>query len=183
MALSMAGLLAGVAGCGDLWQNLTTERTADRGGTIAVAFVNNTPYRASFSFGAWDAWDKSPGAVSLAQLRVEAGTATAPQSVPCRRNFAIGTQEFMDRVVVTRTDESTANFDPDVFVEGVNFSSAPTGSDAAALPTEGTARGVEKLLGVDFSCGDELVFTLVQDPDAEGGFRMDFELIVDVVRQ
>ncbi len=179
----MMGLAVVTAGCGNSWANLTSERTADRGGTFGVAFVNNTPYRASFSFGAWDAWDKSPGAVSLNQLRVSANTTTATTNVPCRRNFAIGTQEYLDRVILTETDRSTQSFDADAFVAYVSFSSAPADSDLAALPTAGTARGVEKLLGADFSCGDEIIFTFVEDPDAEGGFRIDFVVVVDEIRQ
>ena len=48
-----------------------------------------------------------------------------------------------------------------------------------AVATVGTAVGLNKLVGVDFSCGDELIFTFRPDPDAEGGFRIDFQLIHD----
>ncbi len=179
-----AGLLGNLCGCGDVWLNLTKERTGDasRAGTISVVFINNTPHRASFSFGVWDAWDKSPGPAALRQLRLEGSTSSAPASLSCQRNFAIGTQDFVDRVLETKADD-TATFDPDAFGTVVNFSSAPTDSDAAALPTEGTALGVEKLLGVDYSCADRLIFTFVQDPDAAGGFRIDFEAILDETQQ
>ena len=178
------GLLAGLSGCGEVWLNLTKERTGDatRQGTIAVVFINNTPFRASFSYGLWDAWDKTPGQATLRQLRLEGNTSTAATTLSCQRNFAIGTQDFVDRVIETKGDQTTT-FDPDAFGTVVNFSSAPAASDAAALPTEGTALGVEKLLGVDYSCADGLIFTFVQDPDAAGGFRIDFEVILDQAQQ
>jgi len=86
-------------------------------------------------------------------------------------------------VIATKTDEATTSFDADSFDTVVHFSAAASDSDAAALPTAGTALGVEKLLGVDYSCADLLVFTFTEDPDAEGGFRVDFEVILDQTNQ
>ncbi len=81
-------------------------------------------------------------------------------------------------MIATNADK-TDTFDADAFDTVVHFSSAPSDSNAAALPTEGTALGREVLLGVDYSCADEIIFTFVQDPDAVGGFRIDFEVILD----
>jgi hypothetical protein len=85
---------------------------------------------------------------------------------------------MLQRVLDTDGD-SAATFNPDAFVEGVNFSSAPLGSDADALPTAGTAEPVEVLLGVDYTCNDQLIFTFVEDPAARGGFRIEFSVIRD----
>lgn len=182
LALRRAGLavLAAVAaglsmgGCsGEFFRNQTAERT----GNIQFVFINNTPYRASFSFGTWDSLDRDPpGVVALQQLRVEANTTRQGIQLPCRRNSAIGTEEFVTRVVATSADD-VDNFDPDAFDVDVHFSSAPIDSDAAALPTVGLAKGVEKLLGIDYACQDTLIFTFEQDPDAAGGFRIDFSVI------
>jgi len=161
---------------GVTFRNLTKEKT----GNVSVVFVNTTSARAAFSFGSYDAWDRSPGPVTLQQARVEAFTTNAPVSIPCRRNVAIAGEDFVRRVVITRADENLATFDPNQFAEVVHFSDAPAGDEpAASLPTAGTARGREVLLGVDFSCGDQLIFTFVEDPDAPGGFRVDFEVIRD----
>lgn len=155
-------------------------QTAERNGSITVAFVNNTPYRAAFSYGTYDPLDLSPqpGPTELQQLRLEAGTSSASVTVACRRTLAIGTQAYVDRAVANDADLA-ASFDADAFDAVVHFSSAPQDSDAAALPTAGTAAGVEKLVGVDFSCGDQLLFTFVQDPHAPGGFRTDFSVVVN----
>lgn len=173
---ALTALSLGLSGCaGDLFSNQTAERV----GNVSVIFINNTPFRASFSFGTWDSLDRvTPGPVTLQQARVAAGVTTDPTTLPCRRNFAIGSEEFNQRVIDTRADD-TANFDPDAFTDGVNFSSAPADSDAAALPTRGKAQPIELLLGVDFSCGDIIIFTYVEDPDAPEGFRIDYEVIVD----
>lgn len=172
------GLAAGFGGLGctkTLLLNLTKERT----GNITVVFVNDTPYTASFSYGTWDAWDKTPGTVNMQQLRLAARTTSDAGTLPCARNMSIGTPEFIARAIATKADESVTDFDPDAFTEVVNFSSGDEGTGTGGLATEGTAAGIEKLLGADYSCADQLIFTFVQDPDAPGGFRIDFEVILD----
>ena len=114
----------------------------------------------------------------MQQLLLEAGNTSAPVTAPCRRQAAVGTQEYVDRVIDTDAD-NTPSFVPEALSINVNFSSAPLDSDLAAIPTEGTAEGVEVQLGVDFTCNDQIIFTFVQDPDAPGGFRIDFEVLAD----
>ena len=48
---------------------------------------------------------------------------------------------------------------------------------AAALATAGTAEGIEVRLGVDYACGDQLIFTFVEDAEANGGFRIEYSLL------
>ncbi len=159
----------------DLFVNLTSERA----GNFTAQFVNSTRFRASFTFGTWDSFDRvPPGAADVQQLRVEGQTASAPVTLQCRRNLAIGTGELIERALDNDFDDS-ANFDADAFNMVVNFSSAPLGSDAEALPTAGTADGRELLLGVDYTCADLVIFTFVDDPDAPGGFRIDFSVLID----
>jgi len=153
--------------------------TAERQGNVTFVFVNDTPFRAAFSFGTYDALDHTPGATELRQLRVAAKSSSAPVTVTCRRNAAIGTEEYVQRVIDTEADLAATNFIPDAFDTTVHFSSAPDGSPTADLPIDGFAVGVEKLLGIDFSCSDQLMFTFREDPDAEGGFRIDFSVISD----
>lgn len=177
LAGGLVGLLGMSTGCGEFWVYISKERT----GNISVQFINATDYRASFSYGAYDAWENE-GEVQLQQLSVSPNTTSAVQTLTCRRNVAVGTQDFVDRVLETEADEGLAGFDPDRFDTTVHFSDAPTGSDAEFLPTVGTALGAEALIGNDYSCGDLLVFTFVEDPDEEGGFRIDLEVILDVDR-
>jgi len=171
-----ATLVSLSAGCsGGLIANLTEERQGD----ITVLIINNTPYRASFSLGSYDALDRDPpGAVDFVQQRVEGHTTAAVITLQCKRNVALGTADLIQRARDTDEDEA-ADFDPDAFSENVNFSSAPADSDLAASPTAGYAEGREVLLGVDYSCGDQLIFTLEEDATAAGGFRVDFYLLPD----
>lgn len=166
-----------LCGCtGELISNLTEERA----GNVSVQFINNTDFRASFSFGTYDALDRDPpGAVTLEQLRVEAGASTAPDTLTCRRDTTIGTDEFVERVLATDADE-VGDFDADAFNALVHFSDAPIDSDAAALPTIGTADGRRTRLGVDYTCGDLLIFTFNADDAAPGGFRIDLVVVPDV---
>jgi hypothetical protein len=179
LGAALAVPFLGLSGCGGtLFRNLTKEKTGD----VQVQFINTTPYRAIFTYGSYDAWDQlTPGAVNMFQTRIEGNTTTDPNTVTCARDVVIGTQAFLDRATATKADLSATNFDAEAFQPTVSFSSGATGSPTAGLPTQGTALGVDKLLGVDFSCGDLLIFKFVQDPDAPGGFRIDFEVVRDVI--
>ena len=174
MMLSVGLVSFGGWGCApELMQN----QTAPLGGNVSVIFVNETSFRASYTFGTFDDLARKPaGPVNFLQNRLTAGLSSAPSSLICARNMAIGTTKLLERVIDTDGDLSV-NFDPDAFSVTVNFSDAPDGSDLEAVATVGTAVGVNRLVGVDYSCGDELIFTFRQDPDAEGGFRVDFQLI------
>jgi len=176
--VALSALLAG--GCtSDLLYNITEERT----GNIEVVFINNTPYRASFTCGTFDSLDRNPpGQVALLQQRIEAFTTTAPNVLACRRNFAIATPELLNRIILTDADQGSG-FDADVFDATVDFSSAPADSDSAAAPTPpqgGTAAPREFLLGVDYSCADRLIITFQEDANAPGGFRIDYSVILDI---
>lgn len=162
------------AGCpGDFLANLIEERS----GRISVIIVNNTAYRASFTLGGYDALVRNPpSAPELEQQRIEATTTTSAITLDCVRNIAIGTEALVERVIETE-GHLAAGFDDDAFSELVHFSSAPIDDEAAALPTEGYAEGREVRLGVDFACGDELIFTLEQDGAATGGFRIDYTVL------
>ncbi len=156
-------------------RNLTAERT----GNINVLVINDTPYRATFSFGTYDAWDRNPpGSIDFKQTRLEAHASTGSVALTCARNLAIGTQGLYQRAL-DRDQTSVSGFDPDAFDTVVHFSDAASDSTLAGVATVGTAAGVEKLLGIDYTCEDQVIFTLVQDPAAPGGFRIDFVDVVD----
>lgn len=177
------GMLALLAAAGasctatpDLFHYLTQETT----GNIQVQFINNTDFRASFSFGTYNSLDRNPpGPVSLSQQRLEAHTTSSVVTAPCRHDAAVGTQEYIQRVIDTGGDTGNS-FDADAFTAEINFSSAAQDSPSAALPTEGTADGIVARLGIDFKCADLLIITFSADPNAPGGFRID---LLDVPAQ
>jgi hypothetical protein len=163
------------AGCGTVLLNQTAERT----GNITVMVINNTPYTAAFTYGAWNVWDRSPpGPVQMQQLVLAANTSSSPAQATCARNFSLATADFIDRANLVDAPADLPSFDPDAYDTLVHFSNIAPASPGAALPTVGTALGDERLLGVDYECGDQLIFTLVEDPDAPGGFRVDFSDII-----
>ena len=173
LALVSIGFLSALVGCP---ATLLLNQTAERTGNITVTFINETPYRASFTFGTWDALDRSPpGPISFGQDRLE-GMDSAQATQLCARNFAVGTQDMYDRIVEAA---DLTEIDVDAFDTVVHFSDAAAGSNLEAVATVGTALGIEKLLGIDFTCGDQLIFTFVQDPDAVGGFRIDYAVVPD----
>ncbi len=172
--IGLAAGLALIAGCtGDLIRNLTEEAQ----GNIGVQFINNTPFRAVFSFATYDALDRDPpGPMDFRQQAVEGNTSTAPANLACGRNLGIGTQAMINRATLVG-EPSQAGFNGQQFNVVVNFSAAAAGTSAANLPTAGTAEGREVRLGVDYSCGDLAIFTFEQDANAPGGFRIDYNLI------
>ena len=138
--LMFSGAIGIFIACGSCTPTLIANQTEELDGNITVSFINDTRFRASFSFGTWNSLDRStptPGPIALQQLRLESQQTSAPTTLVCRRNFAIGTQELVQRASDTRSTTG-ANFDPDAFSAVVNFSSAPATSSSAALPSRWT---------------------------------------------
>jgi hypothetical protein len=170
--LLVCAVLAG--GCPN---DFLANQIEERSGQVSIIIINNTPFRASFTLGGYDALVRNPpDAPELEQQRLEAMNATSPISLSCARHIAIGTAELVTRVIET-DGQLESGFDDDAFSEYVNFSSAPVDDEAAALPTEGRADGREVRLGVDYGCGDQLIFTFEQDAAAPGGFRIEYSLL------
>lgn len=151
----------------------------ERQGNVRVQIINNTGFRALITFGAWDALDRNPpSAPVVQQQRIEAHTSTTALTIQCRRNLAINTPSLIERIRDTNVDRSQ-NLDEDLLNDSVFFSSAPSGSPGGTLPTAGTAEGIEVRLGVNYTCEDLLIFTLVEDAAAPGGFRIEFRRVQD----
>lgn len=154
---------------------------------IQVGFINNTPFRAIFTFGTYDPLDRDTLPTNLQQLRLEGNTASAQFLQPCRRVLSVGGDELIRLINENEHDPAVNVTDPRALVRGVNFSAAPLGDPLEAEPTEGTALGQVRRLGVDFSCARTdireitgtglLLFTFEQDPAAPGGFRIDYQFL------
>jgi hypothetical protein len=165
--------------------NPATGRPTPR--TIRVGFINDTPYRAIFTFGAYDQLDKTSIPTGFGQLRLEGQTSSAQIDQPCRESFSVGGAALIRLITDNENDPSINVTDQQALVTGVNFSSAPANDPLAAEPTEGTAQGLVVLSGVDFTCARTdireltgtglLMFTFVQDAASPGGFRIDFSFI------
>ena len=154
---------------------------------MSVGFINNTPFRAIFTFGGYDQLDQEGLPILSGQLRLEGNATSAQIGQPCRKTFSVGGDELILRIERNREDPNIAVTDEQALVRGVNFSGAAIGDPLEAEPTEGTALGLDRLLGIDFSCGRTdivqttgtglLLFTFVQDAASPGGFRIDYQFI------
>ncbi len=175
-SLLTPALLLNLSGCGG---DLVRYSTEEVNGDVNVQFINNTRFRAAFSYGTYDDLDRAtPGEITLEQVRIEANEITSPNAINCARDLSIATQELVDRVIARRGDESS-DFDADAFDSVVHFSAAAEDDPAAALPTVGTAVGVSLRIGVDFTCNDRVLVTFEEDPNSPGGFRVDYSVLVD----
>lgn len=146
--------------------------TVTRRNNIQIGFINNTPFRANFTFGGYDVLDSATVPV-FGQLRVNGNSAAATQTQACRRTFSLGGAELIRLITVQNL---TVNDQP-VLHTDVFFSSAPANDPLAAAPTEGTANGMVLQDGVDYLCQGVLTFAFEQDAAAPGGFRVDYIFI------
>lgn len=156
---------------------------------VQVAFINNTPFRAVFSFGAYNPLDQDTIPSSSGQFRLEGNTASQQLNLPCLQAFSVGGDELIRLIRKNEPDPTVNVTDPRALVNGVNFSGAPLGDPLEAEPTEGTALGSVVLSGVDFNCertdirdpggATLLLFTFEQDATAPGGFRIDFSFFAE----
>lgn len=154
---------------------------------LVVGFLNNTPFRAIFTFGAYDALDDNTLPTNFGQLRLEGLTSSAQINQPCRKIFSVGGEELI-RLIEENINSPQINVtDENALVDGVYFSGAPLGDPLEAEPTEGTALGLTLLAGVDYTCARTdvqqltgtglLIFSFEQDATAPGGFRIDYTFI------
>jgi len=140
---------------------------------LRVAFINNSPFRAIFTFGSYDPLNENTTPTGFGQLRLESGATSPVQNQPCRKSFSVGGEELI-RLIDVR-DLPVA--DPRALIDGVNFSGAPLGDPLEAEPTEGTALGRTDRAGVDFTCESVLIYSFEQDASAPGGFRIDLQVL------
>lgn len=177
--VTAVGVLLVLLGTGSCAPNLVANLIEERAGDISVIFINNTPYRVVFTYGTYDPLDRiTPGEVNMAQERIEAHLTSGPNTIPCARAFAIGTEEFIARANATDAPAAIQEFDSGAFTPDIIFSSAPPDDVAATMPTAGKiAGGYEVLLGVDYACGDRLIFVFEEDEAAPGTFRVEFALL------
>lgn len=140
---------------------------------LRVSFINNTPFRAIFTFGSYDPLDKNTSPTNFGQLRLESGATSPVQNQPCRKVFSVGGEELIRLIQVRNL---TVN-DERALVDGTNFSGAPLGDPLEAVATEGTAVGRVDRAGVDYDCESVIVYTFEQDATAPGGFRIDANVV------
>jgi hypothetical protein len=158
--------------------------TAGGRGALEVVFVNNTPYRAIFTFGAFDPQDQT-SVPEYSQYVVDSrrsatalnrGLSSGETSsrglllFTCGRLFSLGGAELLERI-----DEKEAeplNNAPkleDALREGVYFTSSALDSDDPNGVTSYDLRidPVNSLLGVDYECDSLLIYTFNYNSDGQ----------------
>lgn len=146
-------------------------------GLAPIVFINNTPYRAVFTFGSYDQFDPDyrPDAsqFGLEGSTLEGNDSTNVGLLECARVLSVGGRRMLD--LIDRNFPDTER-DEAAFIEGVAFYDPGVGSGDPVLV--GMAPPFEALLGVDFPCGSLLIVRFEFDDLGPLPFRVDFELIV-----
>lgn len=135
--------------------------TAGQRGTARVLFINNTPYRAIFLFGAYDNLDQNtqPNVTQFnsENIVLEGNTESPVANIGCTRIFSVGGEGLVLRIRENLPEDTVPE---ELLVEGVGFSSAPVGDDDADVPNEGAAAPLDARIGVDFECNSMLIYRL-----------------------
>lgn len=176
------------AGCDQLAGNTQPLTTS-----VAVGLINTTPYRAIFTVGAWEPLDRQ-SLPQFSNIRLEAKSADTPgQGVfemdtavlasgtaqfGCRRAISVGAADLIQQInnqkdLLAKVNPAFDITNKNAMITGVNFSDAALDSPDVDNPTVGTAEPLTANQGVDYPCGSAVIFTLVQDANAKGGFRID----------
>lgn len=154
--------------------------TAGQRGNAQVVFINNTPFRAIFTFGAYDHLDRDTQPVlrqfssATTTLSLEGNSESTVQQIQCHRVFSIGGAGLIARV---RDNLSEGSFEETPLVEGVYFSSADVGDDLADLPTEGVAAPLDSFIGADFECGSMVIYRFEVDDSGAAAFTVEMTTI------
>lgn len=184
--------------CGDLWINnifpLGGDVAGGRGITDVV-FVNDTPYRAIFTFGTYDPQDQN-SVPQFGQFAVDPEQDETPFNrgldpdtvtqrgtfvVNCGRVFSLGGVDLIDRIKA-QGDPRPVNQAPVIEAAlrpGVFFTSAPLDDPDANAVVNFDARldPPDSLLGVDYSCDALLIYTFEMDPDQPNQVRVRLEVV------
>lgn len=172
-----------LSGCGVDVFNLTAPLGGDVAGgrgRVQIVFINNTPYRAVFTFATYDQTNPSsePDFRQFSHdesgLILEGDSTSPIGALDCGRVFSIGGARMLALITENLPDAPQAD---EAFIEGVEFFSIPDGDSAAAPVSQGKAPPFEALLGVDFPCNALLIIRFEVDDLGPTPFRVDFEVI------
>lgn len=151
-------------------------------GNLRVAFINETPFRAIFTYGTYD--PENPGftpqfrqfSVSpTAASRLEGNSESAPITLQCARAVSIGSAEFIERL---RDAGLVDNASEEALQPGISFSDRPLDDPQAGQPVAGHLDGIETVQGLEFPCEALLVYTLRTDATQPSGFRLDLQVVL-----
>lgn len=199
-----AGLILASGGCRvDQFLNATASFGPDGGlspagaplnsgfrGTFRVLLENNTPFRAVFTYGAFDDTDElttpvffqySPQSLIIPadeMATLEAHQNSGVLTFPCARVFALGSRSLIN-LVAENPGAFADTVDTLGLLDGVGFSDIPLGTEFEGFPNQGFAAGFEARLGVDFNCGSFLIVRLEFNDVGDNRFRVEIDVFPD----
>lgn len=178
-------LLAGLPACSpEEFLNNTASlggTTPGGRGTVQIAFINHTPFRAIFTYGTYD--PDNPGFTpqfrqffvdSDVANRLEGNSDSAVVSLTCARAVSLGGAEFVQRL---RDADLVEDANEEALETGIAFSDKPIDDPQAGQATAGRAPAVLTLQGAEFPCGSLLIYTFELDDTQASGFRVDLQVI------
>jgi hypothetical protein len=156
-------------------------QTAHIRGTMRVLIINNTPYSATFTVGAYDHTDQTtvPTYVQygLTNLNFLGGDSQTPiQDFPCTRACSVGGAEMLGFLERNLPEEDYEALAEDASIVGVEFWGEPEGEDGES-PSIGLAAPLDVFIGADYACNALLIFRLEFNDVGPYPFRVDFEVI------
>jgi hypothetical protein len=184
-------------GCGSeiILNNIASlggDQPGDRG-TVRITFINNTPYRAIFTFGVLDPQDQFT-VPNYEQFYVDPtedendlnrGLAGNQSSIifpfPCGRRISLGGELLISRIRGSGADRfGTGTPAEEVALRtGIAFSDVPLDDPDANAPTAGLIDEVTTPQGVEFLCDSPLVvYTFELDEESPQGIRVDLDVIL-----
>ena len=199
MAYVLAAGLVSTLACGvpTFLTNYTTSLGGDTPGgrgTINAVVVNNTPFFASFTIGAYDqlndaqtmtGFDPAAPAANADYYQffadpafpqyqpMERNTTSLTFGFTCARAVSLGDRGLIQAIRERDTEAKTATLQ-----EGITFSDKlPTDPTAQKFTINGVANQVQ-LLGVNYQCESLVVFTFEPDDTQPFGVRIDAKVVL-----
>ena len=93
----------------------------------------------------------------------------------CTREWSLGSDRLIE---LLEFNDLTDEADQEALTPGVQFFQDDLTDPEADPVLIGTADPNSALIGVDYQCDSLLVFRLLEDPAAPGGFRVDVEVLL-----
>jgi len=153
-----------------------------RRGNIRVTFINNTDFRAIFTYGTYDPsfedfqplfgqFSVDPDPANRLEGNSESNVITFNQ---CGRVFSLGGAQLIDRI---REAGLATGLSEEALQPGIAFSDKPLDDPEAGQATAGRAPEVVTFQGTEYQCESLLIYTLEADPTQPSGFRVDLEVV------
>jgi len=155
-------------------------------GSVQVGFINNTPFRAIFTFGTYDPQDQNSvpefdqfQVDADATLRLEGNSSSAIFTFTCGRVVGVGDSGLIARIQSTDAVRSNGeDINSTALEAGIAFSDRPLDDPDADQPTAGRSDSTTTLHGTEYQADSLLIYTFEVDANEPDGFRINLDVIL-----